>query len=193
MRVHPNLEAERSLNLEGGIRYYSALVRASAYIFRNQISNYIERVEVTPDEWTFINLTEGTIDGFEWEGQILPSPSFRVYGHGHFISGESAYGMPLLDIPVNRTAIGFQHFKEQWETGAQVEFRGKKTDPGDGEKRIPDAQLLSAFVSVDLPANLQAALRATNLLNKLYFDTADRKAPLAYGRGFLITLHWSLD
>ncbi len=190
---NPNLEAERSLNLEGGIRYYSALVRASAYIFRNQISNYIERVEVTPDEWTFINLTEGTIDGFEWEGQILPSPSFRVYGHGHFISGESAYGMPLLDIPVNRTAIGFQHFKEQWETGAQVEFRGKKTDPGDGEKRIPDAQLLSAFVSVDLPANLQAALRATNLLNQLYFDTADRKAPLGYGRGFLITVRWSLD
>jgi len=190
---NPNLEPERSLNVEGGIRYYSSVVRAAAYIFRNQISDYVERVEVAPDEWTFINLTEGTIDGFEWEGQVLPIPSLRVYGHGHFISGENTEGNPLLDIPVNRAAIGFQHFRERWETGVQVEFRSKKTDPGDGEKQIPNAQLLSAFASFDLPANLKASLRVNNLLNQLYFDTADRKAPLAYGRGFLISLRWALD
>ncbi len=190
---NPDLEAERSLNLEGGIRYYSAVVRASAYIFRNQISEYIERVEVAPDEWTFTNLTEGTIDGFEWECQVLLRSSLRAYGYGHFISGESPDGMPLLDIPVNRAVAGLEHFKDRWGSGVQVEFRGKKTDPGDGEKWIPDAQLLSAFVTADLPANLEAALRATNLLNQLYFDTADRKAPLAHGRGFLITLRWALD
>jgi iron complex outermembrane receptor protein len=190
---NPNLEAERSLNLEGGVRYYASLFRASAYLFRNQISDYIERVEIAPDEWTFINLTEGTIDGLEWECQLLPTADTRVYGFGHFISGESMEGMPRLDIPVHRSTVGFEHFRESWASGAQVEFRGKKKDPGEGEKQIPDAQLLSAFVSVDLPANLQAALRATNLLNQLYFGTADRKAPLAQGRGFLITVRWALD
>lgn len=190
---NPDLEAERSLNVEGGVRYYSASLRASAYVFRNQISDYIERVEIAPDEWTYINLIRGTIEGFEWECRWEPVSGFRTYGRGHFIDGTTPDRMPLLDIPVNQVALGFEHLSEHWEAGTQIELRSKKTDPADGEKPISDAQLLSAFVAIRLPANLRAALRATNLFNELYFETPDRKAPLGYGRGFLITLQWSLD
>jgi len=187
---NPNLEPERSLNLDAGLRWYGDRLFVAGYVFHNDIADYIERIEIAPDVLTFVNLTSGTIRGLELDGFYQLDSSFRIVFGGQLMEGTDEEDQPLADIPANRFSLGGVWQRGSWSAEARFEQRAAKNDPGSGEMAIPSASLLSASLDYRLSNGLALTLSGRNLLNESYFNSADDKAAMAPGRAILLSLRW---
>ena len=187
---NPNLEPERSLNLDAGLRWYGDRLFVAGYVFHNDIADYIERIEIAPKVLTFINLTSGTLRGLELEGFYQLDPAFRVTFGGHLMEGTDEDDQPLADIPANRISLGGLWQRGPWSAEARFEQRAAKNDPGSGEMAIPSASLLSASLDYRLNNGLALTLSGRNLLDESYFNSADDLAAMAPGRAVLLSLRW---
>ena len=191
---NPGLVRERAANLDTGLRYFSPRVFAAGYFFYNRISDYIERVDLQNDIYSFANLTKGVIRGVEWESALVPVQGSSLYFRGHALSGEDDRDTPLADIPVHRFVVGFQRREARFLSyGAEWQYRDRKQNPGSGEQKTPSAHLLSAGLRLFPLPTVRVSFSVTNLLNELYFPTADRKAALAPGRGVGVSVNWLPD
>ena len=188
---NPNLDPEGSVTVDLGLRWYGSQTFLSAQVFHQEIDDYIERVEIDDDLLTFVNLTSGTIDGFELEGFHQISEQWHFSWSGHLLDGKDSDGGALADIPANRLQVGLKYHRDGWESQLQVQQRTSKNDPGSGENPIPAARLVSASVSYRLGSGLALTLRGRNLLDEEYFNSADDKNPLAPGRSLSLNLSWS--
>ncbi|MCP3957120.1 MAG: TonB-dependent receptor [bacterium] len=188
---NPDLDPEGSVTFDLGLRWYGNQTFLSAQVFHQEIDDYIERIEVDEDLLTFVNLTSGTIVGFELEGFHQISDQWLFSWSGHLLDGEDADGGPLADVPSDRLQVGLKYDRDSWESQLQIQHRDSKDDPGSGENPIPSAQLVSASVTYRVAADLALTLRGRNLLDEEYFNSADDKSPLAPGRAFSLSLSWS--
>jgi iron complex outermembrane receptor protein len=187
---NPRLDPERSVNLDLGLRWYGDRLFVSGYVFRNEIDDYIERVEVEPALLTFVNLTSGTIEGLELEGGYQIGPHWSVTFGGHLLQGRDDRDRPLADVPADRLFLGAAWRNARWQANARWEQRSEKTDTGSGEKPIPAASLLSAAVEYSFANGFALLLSGRNLLDEQYFNSADDKVPLAPGRSVGLALRW---
>jgi iron complex outermembrane receptor protein len=186
----PDLDPERALNLDLGLRWFGERLYLAGYVFRNEIDDYIERLETAPEELTFRNLTTGTIEGVEAQGGFqLDGRTALTFG-GHLLDGEDASGGQLADIPADRLYAELRHRRLRWSVEARWEERSAKR-AGSGEKPIPGASLLSAGVRCEIAAGLELRLHGRNLLDERYFSSADEKVPLAPGRSIGIGFSWT--
>ena len=187
---NPSLDPERSVNLETGLRWYGTKLFLSGYLFRNDIDDYIERIEVEPNLLTFVNLTSGTIQGIEAEGHYQIDEHWSFEFGAHMMEGDNDQGEPLADIPANRFFLGGRWSQGAWMGRLRWEERADKDDPGSGEKVIPSASLLSAALDYELQEGLVLSLNGRNLLDTSYFNSPDRKVPYSPGRSIGVTLRW---
>ncbi len=185
---NPGLESESSLTIDLGLRWYGERTFLSTQVFHQTIDDYIERVEITDDLLTFVNLTSGTITGFEIEGFHQLSEPWLLTWSGHLLDGEDDDGNSLADVPANRLQLGLQYERSVWKGQLQVQHRANKEDPGSGEKAIPSAQLVSASLSYRLGSGLALTLQGRNLLDEEYFNSADRRTQVAPGRSIGLSL-----
>ncbi|MCJ7682582.1 MAG: TonB-dependent receptor, partial [Candidatus Aminicenantes bacterium] len=74
----PGLQPERSLNADGGIRFFDERIFIGAYAFFYEIDNLIERYLVQPDVYTYGNVDRGQISGFELEMEYSFRPGWRI-------------------------------------------------------------------------------------------------------------------
>ena len=157
---------------------------------RNEISDYIERVEIEPDLLTYVNLVSGTITGFEYSGFYQFDEQWKLHFGGHFFEGVNDLDDPLADIPANRFNLGGAWSKGHWIADVRWEQRANITDPGSGEKAIPSASLLSASLQYTLSNGLALSLSGRNLLDEEYFNSADDKVTYSPGRAIGLALRW---
>ncbi|RMH20779.1 MAG: TonB-dependent receptor [Acidobacteria bacterium] len=188
---NPQLEPERSLSLDLGMRWFGDRAFVAASVFHQDIDDYIERIEVAEDLLTFVNLTSGTLDGIEIEGFWQPDERWYVAWNGHLIDGESDDGTPLADVPSHRLKVDLRLTEGRWQGRLEYQLRAHKEDPGSGEKPIPGAHLVAASVRYRLPFGLAVQLSGRNLLDERYFNSADRRTSLAPGRSFGAGITWT--
>jgi outer membrane receptor protein involved in Fe transport len=182
---NPELEPERSLNLEGSVHWAGRTLFLNGTVFSNRIDDYIQREPVTdaPDSpLTFRNLTSGTLRGFELQGLFRPTEQWGVDFGGQIISGTDDDGRRLTDVPPNQIYVGVRYARRAWNFGARVSYDDSIADPAPGEKTIPSALLVQASVDHRISATWLVALTGANLTDENYFAAADRKAPLEPGR-----------
>lgn len=189
--ANQDLDPERSLSLDLGLRYYSARFFTAAYLFRNQIDDYIERVEIAPGVRSFANLTSGTLEGVEVEGFFAVTDAFRLNWNGQLVDGEADDGSTLADVPADRLALGARYDPGPWQGALRWEHRFDKGDPGPGEQETPAAELLSASFAYRLPRGFTVRLFGDNLLDETYLPSADDLAVPAQGRSLGLALAWS--
>lgn len=193
---NPELSPERSLTVDGGVEWVGSGFVFSSYLFRNNIENYIERVEADPqnqpDLLTYRNLINGTIQGLEWELAVSPWTYFNLVWRGHFLKGEDDSGNALADIPVHRSTLGARFSRKAWTAGFSWQYRAGKKDPGSGEKNIDSAALADGYIQRALTRGLDLRISGSNLNNEEYFNSADKKVPLSPGRSVSISLRWNL-
>lgn len=186
-----DLEPERSFNLDLGMRFYGERLFVAGYLFRNEIDDYIERVEVEPERLTFVNLSAGRIEGLEAEGLLQLGSGWSMTFGGHIFSGRDTVDDPLADVPADRFYIGARGQQSHWSWRLRWEARAAKDDPGSGEKAIPAADLLSGSVEYEVRSGLMIQMGLRNALDEEYFTSADRKVPLAPGRSVSVGLRWT--
>lgn len=185
-----DLKKEQSINLDLGVGWVGDKLSLSSHIYYLHIRDYIERVEISDDVLTFVNLNNGTITGFELEGNYFINDQWRLNWAGHLIRGEDENGNPLSDIPSNRILFGLTHQIGSWQSLVNYEYRTHKNNPGPGEKQIATVNLLSAAIRYQAHPDWSFSLTANNVLNETYFTASDKKSVLAPARSFGITLSW---
>lgn len=187
---NPELEPERSVNFDAGLRWYGEKLFVSGFISRNEISDYIERIEVEPELLTFENLISGKITGFEISGFYQFDDHWSARFGGHLFEGRNDQDDPLADIPANRFSLGGTWRSGPWVADVSWEQRSNINDPGPGEKTIPSASLVSASLQYSFARGLTVTLSGRNLVDEEYFNSADRKVAYSPGRSIGLALRW---
>ncbi len=187
---NPDLDSERALSGEVEFRWVGRRALWSVATFRNEVDDYIERIEFAPDEFTFVNLVSGTITGYETQGMYRPAKGWNLFVSAHGLRGRDDSGGRLTDVPVDEIEAGGEWTGKSLGVATRVARRAEKSDPGDGEKSIPAVTLLSASLNYRLSPRVRLGLAASNLLDEEYFRSADKKAPPAPGRSIALTFSW---
>ena len=188
---NPDLDAESSLNTDLGLRWFGKKAFVSVQVFRLDIDDYIERIDLADATRTFVNLNDGALEGFEIEGFYQWNQHWQWNFTGHLLSGEDDTNNPLADIPADQLGLGLTYRRDKWEGRLHLQLRAAKDDPGSGELTIPSAQLLSTSLRYRLSESLALTLRGRNLLDEKYFNSADDKASPAPGRSVGLSLAWT--
>jgi iron complex outermembrane receptor protein len=174
-----DLDSERSLNTQVSARWLGQKALVNAAVFRNEIDDYIERVEIAEDLLTFRNLTSGTLEGVELQAIVLPTERWNVTFGGHLVRGRDDDDRPLADVPPYQASVELRHRRGEWSFETRLTHRAAKTDPGSAEKRLPSADELGAAVGYRFAETWSLTVTGSNLLDEEYFVAADRKAALA--------------
>ena len=186
-----DLAPEESASAELGWRWTGAKVFVAGSLFRNEIEDYIERVETAVDRLTFVNLNSGRIQGVEIDGAWQATAAVSFSFGGHAMSGRADDGRPLADIPAERLFGAWAFEADRWTARARWERRLPKFDFGSGEKATPESDLVSFAVERRWRSDWSFGLSASNLLDEEYFNSADEKVPLSPGRSLGLSLEWS--
>jgi len=184
------LERERSSGIDAGMRWKGRRALVTAHVFRQRVSELIQRVEIAPDLLTFENVVSGTVRGLELESAMQLSRGWSVEAGGHALEGRTVVSRPLADIPASRLHVGVRRRAGRWTWRARVEHRAAKGDPANGEKSIPDADLVTASLEYEHPAGVTVRIAGRNLLDDEFFASADQKAPLSAGRSIGAAVTW---
>jgi len=184
------LNPERSLTTDLGARFFGDRLYVAAYVYRNTIDDYIERIDIEPGVRTYVNLTAGTIEGFELEGFVDATERLRFEWSGMVSDGEADDGSPLAEVPSDRFTVGGRYTGGPWRGALRWQHRFDKDDAGPGEVATDAADIVSASVGYALKNGLELVLFGSNLLDETYLPTADDLAVPAIGRSVGIGLRW---
>lgn len=153
-RSNPDLDAERSLNLELGWRFQSDRLRLGVSLFRDKYSNFIDTAQFVADEGTRyrnsrgvvtdgytytmpINRGEVEVKGVEAEGLWLLADDWLARVAYSYNEGTDNDGQPLASI-IPAKAVGgltYNAPSRRWSVTANLTHQQRK-DPSDYGKSI---------------------------------------------------------
>lgn len=188
--ANADLDPERSLTTDLGLRYFGNRLYIAAFAYRNEIDDYIERIDIEPGVRTYVNLTAGTIEGFELEGFVDATDRLRFEWSGMVSDGSADDGAPLAEVPSDRFTVGGRYAAGPWRGAARWQHRFAKDDPGPGEVATDAADIVSASVGYLLKNGLELMVFGDNLLDDTYLPTADDLAVPAPGRSVGVGVRW---
>lgn len=187
---NPNLKTESNFEIDGGVRFHHARGYAGFYLFRNNINDFISRVRIEDESFTFQNLNDVRIHGLEGEAYYQWNP-FQVYGNFHWIQGYEAGEIDINDIPPSRSILGLQYRPNGGPWNASLEYihQFEKGDPGPDELLRKAADVLNATLDFEFHKSFKLRLFASNIFDRAYYESADNRAPLAIGRAIGAEIH----
>lgn len=189
--ANADLDPERSLSVDVGLRYYASKLYLEVFAYRNEVDDYIERIRLSSGARTFVNLTSGTLEGIELAGFYQATDALRVTWAAQRPRGEDAAGAPLGDVPSARAETGVAWERGAWRAGGRLEHRFAKRRVGSGEQETAAADLLSASLRYRLESGLALTVTGTNLLDETYLPSADELSVPAPGRSWGLMAGWN--
>lgn len=188
----PDLEPERSVHLDGGLKVVTTRLFAAVYGFGYDIRGLIERYPVSDKIYTYGNVDRGRIRGGEAEVEWFPLTGLKLFGHVSLARGRSVEtGQPLNDIPPLRFQAGARVWAGRFSAEAVLRRQSAKKDPGPSEIPIPAATLVDVRVFAYLPSSFQFSLIISNVLDAHALGRPDPDAPLDPGRNIQAGLAYS--
>ena len=187
---NPDLVPELSLNFDLGLKWISNRIFAAVYGFVYNIDGFIDRYLVAESTYTYGNVEDGRIRGFELEVEAFPLSGWKVYGNLAAMRGTSAAtGARLNDIPPFRVNFGTKVWirRLSFEVGGTVQ--AEKSSPGPAEIALPGAAVFGFKVAYDF-GRLAAFLNAGNIFDKFYLARPDPEAMQEPGRSFIFGMHY---
>jgi len=190
---NPNLSAERALTYDLGFNWQASQQKLKASIFLTSFDDYIERVEITEDSLTFINIQQGTIKGLEAEYNWIINEHLDLSGIATVIEGKNSQNQPLSDIPSDRISLTLNYQNDRWQARLRLQHRRSKNDPGGGEVSTRSANILAGNISYQVNSSWNLRFYADNLLDDTYVSSSDDLSTLAAGRHFGFVINWQSD
>lgn len=176
-----DLQPERSLNTELGLRHAAHRLRLQASVFRTSLRDLITRIKTSEvvsgyDVYVKRNVERGFIHGLEAQVDWRFGKGWRAFGNASWLYGQSVTrNEPLRRIPPFNTRLALEYGSGSWRAGllhdhASLQQRLAAGDVADN--RIPKGgtpgfNLLHAFASKDFQ-RLTLRLQLVNLLNVDY-------------------------
>ena len=187
---NPDLDPERSIQFDLGLRYTSSRVRAGLSAYQYRINNLIERYSTSTDFFFFRNRGRARIRGFEAELQAVLGAQVTLESTATVTRGLALDGGAALDdIPPVTLTIGVRRpVGSRGFVQARSSFYGKDDRPGPTEIRMPGYTLLDVIGGVSLAKALDVNLTLRNLLDRTYPVSPDARAVPAPGMHGVLTV-----
>lgn len=190
--AQPGLKPETSLNLDGGVKLYLARLYAGLYLFHYQINNLIERYLVSPRLFTYGNIDQGQISGYEIEVEWFLRPGWKIFGNYFSFHGQSKITEdPLNDIPPSRIFMGTKLWLGQFIFELNTTIQSQKEDPGPAEISIPSYEIITLEAGYFLDSSFRIHFIVSNLFDRSYLARSDPDAVFEPGRSFLLGFSYS--
>jgi len=190
---NPDLDPEKSWNLDVGIRYLHERFFASVYGFSNYVSDMIQKYgNGDSEEFYYRNLTQGRISGFEGEFYILLMKDFELFINGHVIAGKEKDSVTYLNyIPPSRLTLWTKFSPGDFWIEPKLTLAAPVKKPGPLEMAIDGYILFDAIFGyrVNQHINLLAVLQ--NAFDTTYRLSADEAGVDAPGRAFVFRADFS--
>lgn len=190
---NPQLTAETATNFELGFGYTNPTIRWDMQLFHNQISDYIERINLSDEIRTYKNVNQGTIRGVELGFDYQINSRFKYHISAHSIEGQDQNGVPLADITANKIQLGLQIDHDRWHGQLSIKHRFAQTQVAAGDQPLAAVDIVKMAFHYDLTPHWQLAFWGNNLLNKDYVVTTDSKSARAAERQWGISVAWQMD
>ncbi|MCW8997791.1 MAG: TonB-dependent receptor, partial [Kangiellaceae bacterium] len=187
---NPDLKPEESRALDLSTRYQGDNLKIALHWFNTDVDNFIERISIDDDTRSFRNVTNGKLEGWQYEFDYSLSDSVSVSISGQGISGRDNNGNWLADIPAIRHALKVNYQTGKWTTQLSYLHRREKSQFGDGEIALDAADIIDAKVGYKLNQNWRLQFSVENLLDETYYNSADDLGTLAIGRNFGLSISY---
>ena len=176
-----NLEPERSLNVETGIKYVGKKTAFSGSIFRTNLSGLITRIKTGEvisgyDVYTKVNVDKGFVKGWEAQGQVKLLKGLSLQASATSLFGESVTkAQPLRRIPPFNSRIALEYRNKRFSSGLNFDHASpqRRLEAGDkSDNRIPTGgtpgfNVLNSYLSYET-SNVITRLYVSNILNTDY-------------------------
>jgi outer membrane receptor protein involved in Fe transport len=176
-----DLQPEKSLNTEVGIKFYNKIIQAEASVFRTGLRNLITRIKTTEnisgyDVYEKKNIDKGYIKGVEISINATPSKFIYIRSNLTYLYGQSiTRNEPLRRIPPLTSHLIAGYMFKNYEIGmiyshADPQYRlaqGDKDDVRIGKTGTAGFNLVSIFTKMNFK-HFSTQLYFNNLTNTVY-------------------------
>ncbi len=186
---NPDLDPERSLQFDAGVRYTARRLRAALYGYRYRISDLVERYQATTDNFFFRNRGRARVSGVELESQLDLPLRLSIEAAAQVARGRALDGDTALDGITTETgsvqirrAIGvraFAQFRAAWFA--------EDDRPGPTEQTAPGYTLIDLSGGATIGRHLELRGLIRNALDAEYLASQDVRAVSAPGRAGSLT------
>lgn len=186
---NPDLEPERSLQFDGGVRWTGGRSRVALYAYDYRIRNLVERFRNGAD-FNFRNRGEADVRGLELEvGTRLPLNLDLQLG-ASIARGEDVDTHDALDDIAPRTFQGSLRWAaERASAFVTASAYGRDDRPGPVETARPGYVEIDAGTGWRVHPMFEVRIVVRNLTNADHFGSADAVAALAPGRSVMIGIN----
>ncbi len=184
---NPRLERELAWSYELGTAWHwrNVSLRLSAYSI--VIDDLIDKVRLTPDTETFINVNSANVKGVGLSIHWQASPSTTLRFAYSRIRGEDDGGSAVSDIPNDNVFVQLQYRRESWEWILSATHSRESHDIAPGNRSTGAYTVLNTSLGHQLSQRWKLRLHVSNLSDVSYFPTNDDKGALAAGRSVGVT------
>jgi outer membrane receptor protein involved in Fe transport len=188
---NPNLKAERSNNLDFGLRILKKSFYMGLYSFYYKIDDMVERYKLGSTVYTYGNIEKGVIKGFEYELEYYPYQGLKIFANGMNYYGKSeATGMYLNDVPPYRIICGGRIYKGDYWVELNAVYQHKHSRVGPAEIEIPSYTIMNLIAGININDNWKANIQIYNIFNKLYIGRPDPEGVYEPGRSVSVGISY---
>ncbi len=178
---NPNLDSEKSVNIDTGVKWNFARLEGEFNLFRNEINNLIVMMPVSVQADTFLydNVGQAELYGSEFQTNIELTQALRIFVNASFVRGTDVNtDAPLPKIPPLQGLLGIRF--EQTNGNYWMEFSGRFLNEQD---RVTENELTTPGYSIyDLSSGIDfgklfdikypvfLTCNVKNVFNKSYRD-----------------------
>jgi len=187
---NPDLQPEKSLNLDAGLKIHRKNIFLGAYFFQYSVRDMIEKFPLNDTSYTYDNIEQGRIRGLELEFQFYPLKKLEIFGNAFYYQGRSTISeKPLNDIPSAKLFLGAKFWLGRFWSEVNWLASAAVKQPGPAESAIPAYSVTDVKAGCYFSNRLFVFLKIANLFDRAYFANADPDIPLAKGLDFSIGLN----
>jgi outer membrane receptor protein involved in Fe transport len=186
---NPDLDPERSIQFDVGMRYTASRIRLGLFGFQYRINDLIERYQTATDFFFFRNRGRAQIRGIEVEAQARLGWQVSLEVTGTVTRGLALDDSTALDdIPPATFTMGLRRPVSTWGfVHVRGAFYGVDDRPGPTEVRVPGYTLVDVVVGATLAKWIDLNLSVRNLLDQNYPVSPDARAVPAPGISAVLT------
>jgi len=190
--ANPDLVPEKSLNIDGGIKIYDKDIFFGFFLFKNNISNIIDKFDLGGDFYTYKNINSGTVKGFETEFQLYPFKFLEISGNYINYKGETdTSGLYLNDVPSPKFFFKVRLFYDRFYFETNYLYSSKKDNPGPAEVVNNSFNIVNIKSGFYYSSKMYLFLKISNLFNAFYYANADPKIPPQEGRSISFGINYN--
>jgi hemoglobin/transferrin/lactoferrin receptor protein len=186
---NPDLEPERSLQVDLAARYTRARTQVGVFYYQYRISDLIERYQTQTDFFFFRNRGRARLRGFEIEARSELGKGYSIEVAAQVARGRALDDNAHLDdiSPASFSVIGRKDFTDRIYAQTRVGWYAEDDRPGPSEIAMPGATLMDVGAGWQLSPRLELRGLLRNLLDDDYYGSPDVRWVLAPGRSVSLT------